>query len=566
MTKPHNLAPIVLFVYNRPWHTQRTIEALQANELANESELIVFADGAKSSKDTEMVREVREYIHSVTGFKDIKIHEQDKNLGLANSVIAGVTQVVNEYGRIIVLEDDMVTSPYFLRYMNDALELYKDEEKVISIHGYMYPVEENLPETFFLKGADCWGWATWKRGWDLFEVDGKKLLRSFKSRRQRKEFDFNGSFPYYKMLIRQTKKQVDSWAIRWYASAFLKGKLTLYPGKSLVHNIGLDNSGVHCGNDSSYTGNRNFQKIECSPQIASENLNAKTILSTFFRNRHQIQFRKKIKIILKKLAPEFILDLWLSRNKNTFTGIYSSWEEAEKICSGYDQDNILRKVADATEKVVAGEAVFERDSMLFYHEEYNWPLVNTLLRIASKNNNELCVLDFGGALGSTYFQNKKQLSSLNRLKWCVVEQTNFAKLGADKFQTNELCFYENIDSCTKENNISVVLLSSVLQYLENPYDILEHLKKVKAGWLIVDRMPVLKEKSVDRLAVQHVPAAIYKASYPIRFLAEINLLSCIEEEYDLLEKFDSLGGRMTLEKPHEYAFYMGYIFKLKKIG
>lgn len=163
----NNLAPIALFVYNRPMHTRQTVEALLANELAAESDLIIFADGAKSGKDADAVQEVREYIHSISGFKSIKINEQDTNQGLANSVIAGVTEVVNESGRIIVLEDDMVTSPYFLNYMNDSLEMYKDEDKVISIHGYMYPVKEKLPETFFLQGADCWGWATWKRGYYL---------------------------------------------------------------------------------------------------------------------------------------------------------------------------------------------------------------------------------------------------------------------------------------------------------------------------------------------------------------------------------------------------------------
>ena len=273
-----------------------------------------------------------------------------------------------------------------------------------------------------------------------------------------------------------------------------------------------------------------------------------------------------VKKIIRLFIPKFLLDWRHARHKTIYTGEYASWDEAEKLCSGYDQENILQKVADATEKVVAGEAVFERDSMLFYHEEYNWPLVNALLKAASENNNELCVLDFGGALGSTYFQNRKQFSSIDKLKWCVVEQDNFVKLGTEKFQTEELNFYKDIDSCTKENQVNAILLSSVLQYLKKPYDILDSFKKLKVDYLIVDRMPVLKEKSVDRLSVQHVPACIYKASYPIRFLAEKNMKACIEAEYDLIEDFDALGGRMTLKKPHEYAFYMGYIYKLKKAG
>ncbi|HRU00618.1 MAG TPA: glycosyltransferase, partial [Victivallales bacterium] len=195
------LAPIALFVYNRPWHTRQTVTALQNNELAAESELVVFSDGPKVEKNKEKtknneekVKEVRDYIKSINGFKTVKIIERTQNLGLANSIISGVTEIVNQYGKIIVLEDDLVTSPHFLRFMNEALDLYEKEEDVISIHGYVYPIPD-LPETFFLKGADCWGWATWKRGWDLFEPDGKKLLRELKEKKLLKRFDFNGTYP-----------------------------------------------------------------------------------------------------------------------------------------------------------------------------------------------------------------------------------------------------------------------------------------------------------------------------------------------------------------------------------
>ena len=271
-----------------------------------------------------------------------------------------------------------------------------------------------------------------------------------------------------------------------------------------------------------------------------------------------------MKKLLKKIIPGWIIQLL--RPEVVYRGSYSSWSNAEKLCSGYHQDNILQKVSDATEKVIAGEAVFERDSVLFYHEEYNWPLVNALLKAAEENQGELCVLDFGGALGSTYFQNRKQLSSVKNLKWCIVEQDNFVRTGIERFQTAELCFYKDIDSCVKENDVNTVLLSGVLLYLENPYDVLERLKKMNSDYIIVDLMPVLKEKAEDRLSIQYVPTCIYKASYPIRFLAEENLLTCMGEKYDMQEKFDSPGGRITLTNPREYAFFMGYIFKRKEAG
>ena len=243
----NELAPIVLFVYNRQDHTQRTIEALKKNKLANESDLIIFSDAPKSQVQADKVSEVRGYIRQIEGFKSVTVIERETNLGLARSIIDGVTTIVGQYGRIIVLEDDLVTSPYFLTYMNEALEKYKDDDQVVSIHGYLYPVVQPLPEAFFLPGADCWGWATWSRGWACFNSDGQLLLDELKCRKLVQKFDFNGAYAYSKMLEGQIKGTNDSWAIRWYASAFLAGKLTLYPGRSLVHNIGNDDSGTHCG-------------------------------------------------------------------------------------------------------------------------------------------------------------------------------------------------------------------------------------------------------------------------------------------------------------------------------
>lgn len=239
------LSPIVLFVYNRLNHAQQTIEALQKNKLAKESELFIYADNAKNDESFPQVQAVRDYIKTIDGFKKITIIERDKNWGLADSIIDGVTSIVNQYGKIIVIEDDLVTSPYFLQFMNNALELYENEESVASIHGYIYPIE-NLPNSFFIKGADCWGWATWKDKWAVFESDGQKLLDELTAKNLENEADFNGSYGFTKMLKDQIKGRNNSWAVRWYMSAFLNNMLTLYPGKSYVQNIGFDTDATHC--------------------------------------------------------------------------------------------------------------------------------------------------------------------------------------------------------------------------------------------------------------------------------------------------------------------------------
>jgi len=295
------LAPIVLFVYNRPRHARLTVEALQKNRLASESELYVYADGPRGESDRQQVEEVRDYLGGVDGFARVTMIKREHNMGLANSIISGVSDILDRYNRVIVLEDDMVTSPHFLRYMNGALELYEHEEWVISVHGYVYPAQESLPETFFLKGADCWGWGTWKRGWNQFEPDGAKLYRELKDRRLEQRFDLNGSYDYTQMLKDQISGKNDSWAIRWYASALLNDRLTLYPGRSLVQNIGTDKSGVHCVATNDYLTKITLEPIHLERLWPEENGAALTILQRYFESL-RLPFHKRLLGKLKEAA------------------------------------------------------------------------------------------------------------------------------------------------------------------------------------------------------------------------------------------------------------------------
>jgi hypothetical protein len=280
----NNLSPIALFTYNRRWHTEQTINALLKNNLSSASHIIIYSDAEKNDEEMAAVQEVREYLKTITGFKKVSIIERENNLGLANSIIDGVTNVANKYGKVIVLEDDLVTSPHFLTYMNDALELYAIDERIISIHGYVYPVKDKLPETFFLPGADCWGWATWKRGWNIFNADGQYLLDELSKRKLLNDFNFNGSYPYSKMLKAQIQGTNDSWAVRWYASAFLASKLTLYPGRSLVHNIGNDDSGTHCGESTNFDAHLTETQINLRNIDIEPSHNGKLAFEYFFRS------------------------------------------------------------------------------------------------------------------------------------------------------------------------------------------------------------------------------------------------------------------------------------------
>jgi len=279
-----DFAPITLFVYKRIEHTRQTLESLMKNELASASDLIIFSDAAKNEKDKSQVENVRDFISNINGFKSVKINLNKENKGLANSLIDGIKEVVNEYGKIIVLEDDMITSRFFLRYMNDALNLYENDDNVISIHGYIYPIKQKLPETFFLKGADCWGWATWQRGWKLFNADSKLLLDEIRKKKLEYEFDIDGTTNNVKMLKKQIAGKVDSWAIRWHASTFINNKLTLYPGRSLVRNIGMDDMGTHTKSTKIYETVLSDTPIEVSGISVEPNEEARKAFKEYFKS------------------------------------------------------------------------------------------------------------------------------------------------------------------------------------------------------------------------------------------------------------------------------------------
>lgn len=254
-------APVLLFVYNRPLHTRQTIEALKKNTLASESVLYIYSDAPRSDADVENVKKVREVIHATNGFKQVNIIEREHNWGLARNIIDGVTSMVNQHGRVIVLEDDLLTAPYFLQYMNDALETYHDEPRVGHIYACDYTQNEALPDTYLIKWTGSWGWATWDRAWKYFNPDGQYLLDELKRRKLTRTFDFNGTYRYTRMLQQQVEGKNNSWAIRWNASLFLNDILSLNVGKSLVRNIGFDGSGTHCGNDRLYDSVLHMQPL-----------------------------------------------------------------------------------------------------------------------------------------------------------------------------------------------------------------------------------------------------------------------------------------------------------------
>lgn len=299
------IAPVLLFVYNRPEHVRRTIEALQHNTLAAESPLFIYSDAARDASQKQAVAEVRRFIHTVTGFATITIIERSENWGLARSIIDGVTTQINRYGRVIVLEDDLITAPYFLQFMNDALECYKDEPRVGHIQGCDFTQDPSLPDTFLIKWTGSWGWATWKRAWQYFNPDGKALLAELERRKLTYTFDFNGKYGYTRMLRRQIEGKNNSWAIRWNASLFLKDMLSLNVGKSLVQNEGFDGSGTNCGGGGLYASTLYMERLPVKRIIpAEENAAARQAYVRYYARTNSFM-AKAIRRIKRTLKGDF---------------------------------------------------------------------------------------------------------------------------------------------------------------------------------------------------------------------------------------------------------------------
>lgn len=296
------LAPVVLFVYNRVDHTSRVLETLGKNELAKDTELYVFSDAAKSDKGLEKVNAVREYINQKEwqkNFKTVTIVQAEKNKGLAKSVIGGVSEIIEKYGKVIVIEDDLILSPYFLNYMNGALDYYKEDSKIWAISGYSFPMRslKNYPhDVFYSYRGSSWGWATWDDRWKKVDWEVSDYAALMSSQERQKQFNRGGS-DLVNMLRLQMEGKIDSWAVRWVYAQSKLDTYTVYPKHSYLGNGGCDGSGTHSGKNDDYWTDIQMSSEECK----FETLEIDKKLAREFWYKYSDTLDKKIKRNLKKI-------------------------------------------------------------------------------------------------------------------------------------------------------------------------------------------------------------------------------------------------------------------------
>lgn len=246
------LAPVVLFVYARPVHTKQTLDALSANILSEDTNLIIYVDAANIISEEGQVQKVLDIVHEQSGFRSVRVIQRERNVGLAHNIIEGVSDVCSEYGKVIVLEDDIVTSPYFLTYMNEALNRYEENIDVWHISGWNYPIDpRGLSDTFLWRVMNCWGWATWTDRWQYFRKDPCQLIDTWDKKKIR-SFNVENTYDFWRQVTDNANGRLNTWAIFWYATIFEHNGLCLNPSMSLIQNIGLDGSGIHCGENDLY--------------------------------------------------------------------------------------------------------------------------------------------------------------------------------------------------------------------------------------------------------------------------------------------------------------------------
>ncbi|MBN8453807.1 glycosyltransferase [Accumulibacter sp.] len=252
---PNAVPPVALFVYNRPTHTRRTLDALARNIGAAQVDLYVFSDGPKRTEDESGVAEVRSLFNNEDRFHSVTLFAEDSNRGLAAAIIAGVSDVLDRHEMVIVLEDDIITSPQFLQFLTEALIFYRDHEAVWHISGWNYPIKacDGEYSAFLWRVMNCWGWATWKDRWALFERSPEETLRLF-SPEQKWQFNLDGSHDFFSQVEKNARGRIRTWAVFWYVTIFLRGGLCVNPVHSLAVNIGFDGSGTNCGADDYFRG------------------------------------------------------------------------------------------------------------------------------------------------------------------------------------------------------------------------------------------------------------------------------------------------------------------------
>lgn len=532
--------PVLLTIFNRPDTTERVFDEIRK---ARPLKLYVAADGPRDiAGDREKCKAARAVVARADWPCEVMRLYSERNLGCGLGVSMALNWFFESESEGIVLEDDTVPNQDFFRFCQELLERYRNDERVMLIGGnnFQNGFKRGDGSYYFGKYPMMWGWAGWRRAWKLYDFKMAEFPTFKKENQIKNIFDDPSVQEYWTKIFELTYEgNIDTWDYQWLFSIWMQNGLCITPNVNLVSNIG-------CGHkDSTHTH-------DPDDHLASvQTFPIGTLIHPTFviRNKDAEESDSQNVFAIGEQSETAAAECG-------FVGDFSSWEEAKKQCAGYDSGIILEKVKSAALKVRSGEAVYERDSVLFDKTQYSWPLLSGLLWIASVSDNKLNLLDFGGALGTSYYQNRKFLKHLKELNWNIVEQEHFVRCGTELFEDDHLKFHLRIEDCLQGKDIpNAFLLSGCLQYIEKPYELLKKIADLKFQYLLIDRTPFSAD-STECIKVQKASPDVYDGSYPHWFFDRSKFRNYVSGNYEVIEEFESL-----IDWSNYPASYKGFILK-----
>jgi putative methyltransferase (TIGR04325 family) len=530
---------VVLFAYARPGHLARVLACLKENRVPL---IYAFADGAKGAADAGRVTETRALLRQID-WAEVRLTERTENLGLGRSVLAGVDEVAAKHDSFIVWEDDLICVPGTYEWICAALRHYAGSSRVMSVSAWTHPrvtPPDVGAEPYFDARAECWVWGAWARSWSGVSDETALEKMRLAALRGIAPGDYGGDLPQQA----RDEQRRNVWAVRWLYHHFLHGGLSLRPPWSMVEHIGFDELATNAAGSVEWA---NPQLRAVPPQPVEwpepvENALCRGLWQMAspgrkFSTRVKQRLAWSVRAWLKTVTPEpvrYRLRDWFGWKWSR--GHYRTWAEARAASGGYDSQAILQKVLAASLEVQAGRAAFERDGVLFHSGEADRPLLEQLQEIVRSSQGHLHVLDFGGSLGSTYWRHRKFLPSADRLRWDIVEQNAFVEAGRKHLENAPLSFHHDVSSAQSRGGHDVLLCSSVLQYMEEPFRLLEEWSQLDISYLLLNNLP-LEAAGPDRLTVQHVPPTIYVATYPVWFFNRDAFFNRVSNHYQIIREF-----------------------------
>jgi putative methyltransferase (TIGR04325 family) len=571
--------PIILFTYARPDHLRRTLACLRDNRVPL---IYAFSDGPREPDKVGMVEQVRKILHGID-WCDLVLCKREENWGLGRSILAGVTEVLAEHESCLVFEDDLICVPGTYDYLCAALRHYCDNPRVMSVTGWTHPrvTPENVGDQPYFDGrAESLVWGTWARAWaGMNDRTAEHMMLTAEARGISRN-TYGEDLP----LMAKTELSRNIWAVRLLYHHIDQGGLCLRPPWSLVEHIGFDALATNAANPGQLA-NPPLQPCPPMPSdwpvpeehpdcahlwrssepVGAQISNCFSIVfrvgGRLYRKIRNLALFKRVRTLTTKdiwgqitppLAMTAVRFLWSRKwlqqyaigyrgkvGRLRLIGNYANWEDALTDCIGNNMDTLQRKKTDSLVKAKQGEAVYERDSMIFDKNQYAWPLLAGLMWVAARSGGKLNVVDLGCSFGSTWFQNRTFLSGLDVVHWNIIEHPHYADVGQNEFKNDQLRFYSTIEECFKETEPNVILLSGVLQYLEQPYDLLDTLHSLPCEFMIIDRTP-FSAGSADRICVQQVPCEGSPASYPSWIFSAQRFRSILSLHWEVVAEFDGI--------------------------